>query len=75
MESKIWLVKTTLWNGTIPMQTFSCAVPTKELAEKAQNAINFANMKDDNEDVTTEIEEICFYENENDVPILQRIKD
>ena len=71
MEKKLYLVTTTLWNGTVQMTSASCVVPTMELAQKTKEAVDKANA-DCEFDNSTEIREISFFEFEEDVPILNK---
>lgn len=68
---KLYLVTTTMWNGTVPMGSFSCAVTTNEIAEKAKKAVDEAN-KSATMDSSTEVQEITLYESEEEVPILNK---
>lgn len=54
------------------MLTSSCAISTKELADKVKDAVDDANKGHDAtfSDVSTEIEEIALYETEEEIPIL-----
>lgn len=69
MEKKIFLVTTTVWNGTIPIHNYSIAVPTNEIAEKTKTLVIEAN-KNATFETTTDVNEISYYECEEDVPIL-----
>ena len=71
MEKKLFLVTTTLWNGTIQMTSSSCVVPTMDLAQKTKDAVDKANA-DCVFGNLTEIREISFFEFEEDVPILNK---
>ena len=71
MAKKGYLLVTTMWNGTVPMQNNYCVCTTKQLAELAKDAVDKAN--EDNGSVfrvSTCISEIDIYSEINDVPIL-----
>ena len=66
---KVYILTITLWNGTVPMKRISSVFSTKELAE-----ITCSKMKElnTNNDISLgyNIEETDFYQNINEVPIL-----
>ena len=65
----LYLLITTVWNGTVVADELFCVFNTMELTQKAKKAVDEANSHRD--DITTRIVCIPFFENENEVPILQ----
>ena len=74
MIKKVFLLRTTIWNGTIPMKTMFSIFKTRDLAEKTKIAVDEANYSEEQQfgSVETRIEEVDFYETEKDVPILNK---
>lgn len=69
---KVFLLEQRVFNGTILTDTINTGFSTKELAEKALQAVKKAN--EDNEFIfinTYNINEIQIYEEEHEVPILK----
>ena len=71
MPRKVWLINTTVWNGTVPIYNCFTTVPTKELAEKTKDAIDDTNGNIELK-TTTCITEIDYYESEEQIPILNK---
>lgn len=65
----IYLVKTTMWNGTVPTNADISAFLSKETAEKARDAVEKANENSDMK-VTAKIETADLFTHEDEVPIL-----
>lgn len=59
-------------NGTVTIQHSSSSFTTRELAEKAKSAVDEANKDAAPFAVWTTIDECELYENENEVPILNK---
>lgn len=66
---KIYTLKTSMMNGTVTMCTQCSSFSSKELAEKAKQAV-----ADTNKEVSIwqSIEESILYESEDEVPILNK---
>ena len=71
---KIFTLETSAYNGTVTMMTMVSSFLTKELAEKAKQAVDEAN-KDNQFEVISTIEESVLYEDESEVPILNNKED
>lgn len=69
---KIYTLTTSLMNGTVTMQHVSSSFATKELAEKAKAAVEEANKNAHPFSVWNDIQESELYENEDEVPILNK---
>lgn len=70
---KGYLLNTTEWNGTVPMQSHYCVILDKCAAEEAKLAVDKANLEGGNcldFTVSTDVEEIEIFETKDDVPIL-----
>lgn len=66
----IYTLTTRLMNGTVTIQQSSSSFTTRELAEKANAAVDDANKDAAPFTVWSSIEESELYETENEVPIL-----
>lgn len=69
---KIYTLRTSLMNGTVTMQNVSSSFSTRELAEKAKVAVDEANKDASPFSVWSSIEESELYEDESEVPILNK---
>lgn len=69
---KIYTLRTSLMNGTVTMQNVSSSFSTRELAEKAKAAVDEANKEASPFSVWSSIEESELYEDESEVPILNK---
>ena len=69
---KIFTLTTSVLNGTVTVSTSTCGFLSRELAEKALEAVEMANKGITSSlRVVNEISEIDVYENEEEVPILK----
>ena len=68
---KVYTLNTSMMNGTVTMQTHSDIFSSKELAEKAKDAVEKANEHADFPCLCT-IQESTLFESEEEVPILNR---
>ena len=70
----LYILKQNLMNGTVTMKTMVSAFTDKEVAEKAKKAVIMANTNNliGFNMYCEDIEEIQVYENENEVPILNK---
>jgi hypothetical protein len=70
----LYILKQNLMNGTVTMKTMVSAFTDKEVAEKAKKAVIMANANNliGFNMYCEDIEEIQVYENENEVPILNK---
>lgn len=66
---KVYILTMTLWNGTVPMKRISSVFSTKELAELACSKMKKKNINNQFS-LGYNIEETDFYQNINEVPIL-----
>lgn len=71
---KIFLLNQYIWNGTILLKNIQTAFTTRELAERTLQAVKDINKNNKNDVITTSfhIEEIDFYSDEKQVPILNK---
>lgn len=69
---KIYTLTTSVMNGTVTMQHVAVSFSTRELAEKAKAAVEEANKNVEPFSVWNTIEESDLYENESEVPILNK---
>lgn len=75
---KIFTFNQRLMNGSVTIKTQVAAFGNRELAEKAKQAVVMANFGNDMHDITCycdDIVETDVYENEDEVPILNKEDD
>ena len=72
----LYLLTTSIMNGTVTMNKLSSAFTDKTLAEKTMKVVDEANKREEDDPIhlTTwsNIEEMILYENEEEVPILNQ---
>lgn len=70
----LYILKQNMMNGTVTMRTVVSAFTDKDVAEKAKKAVILANSNNliGFTMYCEDIEEIQLYENENEVPILNK---
>lgn len=66
---KAYILTTSLMNGSVTMVNFSSCYTSRELAEKASEAV-YAKNKDSEYEIYNTIQETDIYESEKEVPIL-----
>ena len=65
----IYLLTTTVWNGTVQLKTDLAAFLSKDSADKAKEAVDKANGNSDYR-VTTQVQAVDLFTHDDEVPIL-----
>ena len=68
----IYLLIQTTWNGSVPLSSIYSAYPNRHLAEAVMNKLKSVNKNIREYDITYCIEEIDYYSQLKEVPIMKR---
>ena len=69
---KVYVLNTSILNGTVTISTHPSVFATRELAEKAKDEVDRSNVNKHTFSIINEIHEADLYEEEKDVPILNK---
>ena len=68
----VYLARTRAMNGTVVANEMFAAFLDKDVAEKAAKAVDESNQREEFMSTVTDVKEIPLFENESEVPILNK---